>query len=154
MAMDAGFSSVSIPKDQIHRMYGEDPIKEHAHDYNSLLRKELSQRPFDLVILGMGEDGHTASLFPQTEALKEAEQMAVANYVPQKNTWRMTITYPTINGAQQIAIYVIGASKKHTLNDVLTSELQIERFPIQKIGTQSNPSLWIVDEAASSELRK
>lgn len=152
MAMDAGLGSVPIPKHQIHRMHGEDPIKEHASAYDSLLRKELSERPFDLVILGMGEDGHTASLFPQTEALTEEEQMAVANYVPQKNTWRMTLTYPTINSARQIAIYVIGASKKHTLNDVLTSELQVERYPIQKIGTKSNPALWIVDEAASYEL--
>lgn len=152
MAMDAGLSSVPIPKNQIHRMHGEDPIKEHAKAYDTLLRKELAERPFDLVLLGMGEDGHTASLFPQTEGLSEEKQMAVANFVPQKNTWRMTLTYPAINSARHIAIYVIGDSKKHTLNEVLNSELQIECYPIQKIGTKSNPALWIVDKAASAEI--
>lgn len=152
LAMDAGLSKVPIPKKQIHRMKGEDPIKEHAEAYDTLLRRSLSERPFDLVILGMGEDGHTASLFPQTDGLKVEDKMAIANYIPQKNTWRMTLTYPVINNAQEIVIYVIGDSKKHTLKEVLVSNLQVDRYPIQKIGTKDRPALWIVDEAAASEL--
>lgn len=152
MAMDAGFAKMPIPQSQIHRMKGEDPIDEHAQEYNTVLETTLEGRPFDLVILGMGEDGHTASLFPQTDALKVKNKLATANFVPQKNTWRMTLTFEAINAAENIVIYVLEANKKLTLHDVLTSELQIERYPIQNIGTKENKALWILDESASAEL--
>jgi len=154
MAMDAGFEKMPIPRDQIHRMKGEDPIEEHAKAYNRLLEDMLEDRQFDLVILGMGEDGHTASLFPQTDGLKAEGKWAIANYVPQKNTWRMSLTFPAINSADHIVIYVIGEAKKMTLRDVLKSDLQIERYPIQNIGTKESKALWIIDDAAASELFK
>lgn len=154
MAMDAGFSKMPIPKRQILRMKAEENIEENALAYESQMRSILKGRPLDLVTLGMGEDGHTASLFPQTEALKAEGRLAVANFVPQKNTWRITLTFEAINSAQNIAIYVIGAGKKHTLVDVFHSELQIERYPIQNVGTKDNKALWIIDEAAASELIK
>jgi len=152
MAMDAGFAKMSIPKEQIFRMHAEESIEENAKAYEETIRKVLGDNSFDLVILGMGEDGHTASLFPQTEALKAEGRLVVANYVPQKETWRMTLTYECINSAQNIAIYVIGAAKKHILAEVLTSENQFDRFPIQKIGTPSHRALWIIDDSAASAL--
>lgn len=148
MAMDAGFAKMPIPKEQIIRMRAEENIEENALAYEKILR------PLDLVILGMGEDGHTASLFPQTEALKAKNRLVVANYVPQKNTWRMTLTYEAINSAQNIVIYVIGASKKQTLKEIFQSEEQFERYPIQLIGTKENKALWILDEQAASDLIK
>jgi len=152
MAMDAGLGEVEIPSEQIHRMVAEEAIEENALKYDKLLHSTLKDHPFDLVILGMGEDGHTASLFPQTDGLKIKNRLAIANYVPQKNTWRMTLTYEAINNAENIAIYVIGANKRVILAEVLKSKDQFERYPIQKIGTKDNKALWIIDDAAASDL--
>ena len=152
MAMEAGFQKMAIPKDHIFRMVAEQDIEENALRYEEAIQKTLGDHPFDLVILGMGEDGHTASLFPQTEGLKAKNRTAIANYVPQKNTWRMTLTFEAINGAKNTAIYILGAGKKDTLKKVLTSELDPNRYPIQNIGTRENKALWIVDEAAALEL--
>ncbi len=152
MAMDAGFAKMPIPKEQIFRMKAEEKIEINALSYESTLKAALHDRPLDLVILGMGEDGHTASLFPQTAALKVKNRLVVANFVPQKNTWRMTLTYEAINHAQNIVIYVIGAAKKQTVKEVFQSEEQFERYPIQLIGTKESKALWILDEQAASNL--
>ena len=152
MAMESGFKTLPIPPSQIHRMKAEEAIEENALAYDQILRTILNNGLLDLVILGMGEDGHTASLFPQTEALKARDRLAVANFIPQKSTWRMTLTYEAINNAQNIVIYVLGANKKHTLHEVLQSKPQFDRYPIQKIGTKEHKALWIVDEAAASGL--
>lgn len=152
MAMDAGIAKMPIPSGQVFRMVAEEQIEENAAAYAAKIQVHLKGRPFDLVILGMGEDGHTASLFPQTEGLKAKDRLAIANFVPQKNTWRMSLTFEAINSARNIAIYVIGANKKHTLVEVLKSEDQFDRYPIQRVGTKENPALWIIDEAAAAEL--
>ena len=149
MAMEAGLKNLPIPKDQIHRMVAEEEIQKNAENYETLLKPH---HPLDLVILGMGDDGHTASLFPQTEGLKAEGKLVVANFIPQKNTWRMTLTYEAINEAHNIAIYVIGAKKKHMIKEIFTSEEQFDRYPIQKIGTKDSKALWIIDEAAGAEL--
>jgi 6-phosphogluconolactonase len=97
------------------------------------------------MLLGMGDDGHTASLFPHTEALKENRRLVVANYVPSLKSWRMTLTFPCINQSRQICVYVAGASKKTILNQVLNNAPSCDLYPIQCVGTPDNPSLWITD---------
>lgn len=154
MALEAGFKSMPIPPNHIHRMQAESDIEKNALNYEQTIRTTLKGAPFDLVMLGMGEDGHTASLFPHTEALKAKGRLVVANHIPQKNTWRMTLTFECINQARNIAIYVLGASKKHILAEIFNSENQVERYPIQGIGTKENKALWIVDEAAAAEILK
>lgn len=151
MAMQAGLSRVHIPSDQIHRMHAEEKIQEHAHLYEETIRRVLQGRPFDLVMLGVGEDGHTASLFPGTEALyAPKERLVVANYIPEKKAWRMTLTFSCINQARHIAVYALGASKKLILKELLSSDTM--HLPAQRIGTKEQPALWIVDEAAGSEM--
>jgi 6-phosphogluconolactonase len=154
MAMEAGFKNMGIPTEQIHRMVAEKNIATNAEIYNQTLSKVLKGRPLDYTMLGMGEDGHTASLFPHTEALNEEHALTVANNVPQKNTWRMTLTYPCINNSCHIVIYVIGSSKKQMLQTVFKEDAHFVDLPIVKIGTKKHKALWICDTAAAELLKK
>lgn len=148
MAMEF-FSKVPIPKEQIHRMPAEGDIEEGALLYESLI-KDVS---LDLVMLGMGDDGHTASLFPQTHALHSDDRSAVANFIPKLDTWRMTLTTPCINRAKNIALYVLGENKAKTIHQVLKGPHDPDLLPSQAIGTPTTPALWILDKNAASELK-
>lgn len=152
MALEAGFGKMPIPKDHIFRMIAEKDIEENALNYEKTIQKILKGKPFDLVILGIGEDGHTASLFPQTDGLKAENRLVIANYIPQKKTWRMSLTFEAINSALNIVIYALGVNKQDILVEVFTSEFHPERYPIQLIGTKENKTLWIIDQAAASKL--
>lgn len=149
MAMDSGMGKLPIPKNQIHRMVAETDIENNAAEYEKIIRS--MNRPFDLIMLGMGDDGHTASLFPKTKALEESKRLIVANFVPQKDTWRMTMTYPCINAATHIAIYVLGKSKASMLRKVLKDESS--QFPSANIGTSDHKALWIADIDAAKDLQ-
>ena len=149
MTMHAGLSKLPIPATHIHRMRAEENIEENAIAYEKTIHATLKGRPFDLVMLGMGEDGHTASLFPNTEGLHVKNRLVIANYIPQKQTWRMTFTFDCINQAENIAIYVLGASKKMMFAEVLLSK---KFYPVQNVGTATHRALWIADQAAAEEL--
>jgi len=153
MAMKAGLKKMPIPPKQIHRMQAEEKIEENAALYEQTIHKVLHGHPFDLIMLGMGEDGHTASLFPHTAGLNVSERLVIANFIPQKKCWRMTMTYDCINAATHIAIYVLGAAKKEMLKEVLLSPDQFERLPSQRIGTKEHKALWIADAAAAELLK-
>lgn len=151
MAMEAGLKNMPIPKAQIHPMLVEKEIEKNALEYEKIIHTVLGKRSFDLIMLGMGDDGHTASLFPHTKALQSQGRLVIANEVPQHKTWRMTMTFECINLAENIVIYVLGAGKKQMLAKVLKSN-QSDEFPAQHIGTAAHPALWIADEAAAAEL--
>lgn len=153
MAMDAGLKTLSIPTEQIFRMEGERDAREAARDYQKKIDEVLGRRPFDLIMLGMGEDGHTASLFPGTEALVEKEALVVANPVPQKACTRLTLTLPCINRASNIVVYVMGASKAPTLKEAFLKKKQ-PPLPISLVGTDDSKALFILDDAAAAPLLK
>ena len=151
MAFTAGLKKLSIPSNQIFRMQAESDIEENAKTYEKNIRKMLKGRPFDLIMLGMGEDGHTASLFPGTQALEETEKLVVANHVPQQKTMRMTLTYPCINEALNIVIYVLGKNKEEMVNKVFL-ETHSPPFPISLVGTKTNKALFVLDSDAGKKI--
>ncbi len=149
---EGGLKKLPIPQNQIFRMVAEEEIEANAKAYEDIILDRLGAHPFDLVMLGMGEDGHTASLFPHTQALKAKGRLVVPNYVPQKHSWRMTFTYECINRSNNICLYVVGSSKAELLEKVLLGPLTPETYPSQLIGTESHPALWISDTEAGKNL--
>jgi len=109
---------------------------------------------FDLILLGMGADGHTASLFPFTEALHETEKTAVANYVKKLNDWRFTMTFPIINNARNIIFLVAGEEKAETLQAVLEGDFEPEKFPAQNVRPEHGSLFWLLDKNVAKLLKK
>ena len=144
MAKETLLDFVPIPAGNIHRIMAELDPHEAADQYNAVVKPI----DFDLIFLGMGDDGHTASLFPHTEALKVMDRDVVANHVPKLDTWRITLTIPKINAAKQVMFLVAGDSKAETLAHVLKGEHQPEDYPSQFI----KPALWLVDAAAYAQM--
>ncbi len=154
MAKLALFDLVDVPAGNIYRMYGESDPKEAAADYERRLVEFFNQRDdgkvaFDLLLLGMGDDGHTASLFPHTAALDETEKLVVANFVPKLDTWRITLTTTSINAAHHILFLVSGASKAGVLHEVLEGARQARELPSQVINPVEGQLIWLLDEAAA-----
>lgn len=157
MTNEALLSKVPLPAEQVHRMEGELDPEEAASRYETVLRNSMklegAESPaFDLLLLGMGDDGHTASLFPHTGALEEITRLVVANHVPQKDTWRITLTSPVINQARQVCFLIEGAGKARVLAEVLTGPREPERLPSQLIRPASGSLRFLLDEAAAAEL--
>ncbi len=109
---------------------------------------------FDLVLLGMGADGHTASLFPFTDALRETERNAVENYVEKLQTTRLTLTFPVINNAKNIMFLVSGEDKAETLKAVLEGEFEPEKLPSQNVRPKDGKLFWLLDENVAKLLGK
>jgi 6-phosphogluconolactonase len=108
---------------------------------------------FDLILLGMGTDGHTASLFPFTKGLSETRKSAVANYVEKFKDWRFTLTFPVLNNARNVIFLVAGAEKAETLQEVLEGEFKPEKLPSQNVKPENGNLYWLVDEKAASLLQ-
>lgn len=155
MAMETFLAEISAPEGNIHRMRGEDSPEEAAEAYAALIRSLVPHNDdgipvFDLILLGMGDDGHTASLFPGTEALAEQSEIVVANEVPQQDTVRITLTYPVLNAARNVLFLVTGEGKAEALAAVMADD---EDSP-PAAGVQPHPGelRWYVDSAAASRL--
>lgn len=145
------FSQLPIPSHQIFRMKAENNLVANAQEYEEKIRHYTGKHLFDLVMLGIGEDGHTASLFPDTDALSVNDRLVVANHVPQKNTDRMTVTFPCINESAHIAIYALGKNKKEIIPKILKAPI-VSEYPASKVGTPQNPALLVLDEFSSANL--
>jgi 6-phosphogluconolactonase len=157
MTNEAMLSKVPLPSEQAHRIEGELEPEVAASRYESTLRNafrlEGAETPtFDLILLGMGDDGHTASLFPHTAAIDELNRLVVANHVPQKETWRVTLTWPVINQGRQVAFLIEGAAKAEMIHEVLEGPYDPASKPSQLIRPGSGKLLFLLDTAAAARL--
>ena len=157
MADRALLRPLEIDPRRIHRIAAErEDLAAVARDYEQELAKvcgETGGPPrLDLVLLGMGADGHTASLFPHTSALSESRRWVVANDVPQLSTRRITVAFPLIGCARSVIVLVTGESKAPALAQVLEGRPDPERFPSQRLRAFADVE-WLVDAAAASGLR-
>lgn len=159
MANENLFEPLNISSENIFRWQTElKDTEKTADNYKNLIVKffDLAKNEFprfDLILLGMGDDGHTASLFPLTDALNETENIAVSNHVEKLDTNRLTFTFPTINNASNVVFLVGGAAKANALREVLEGEFQPEKFPSQNVNPKDGNLFWLIDAPAARFLK-
>jgi 6-phosphogluconolactonase len=160
MATEAMIAKSPLKPGQVTRIKGEYPdaeqaAREYEHAIRSSFKLADGQFPrFDLVLLGMGGEGHTASLFPGTKALHEKQRIAVSNWVGKLLTDRITLTAPAINNAVHVIFMVTGADKAPALTAVLERVYEPEQLPAQLIQPTNGTLLWLVDTAAGGLLTR
>ncbi len=160
MASDALLSHVPIPTANIHRLRGEDEPPSAAIAYELELRAlfatphgaptERAGKQFDLVLLGLGADGHTASLFPRGAAVQEQTQWVTAAFGETVGMWRLSLTLPVLNAARDVLFLVAGTDKASVLQQVLESPIDVNRLPAQGVVLRADHVTWMVDGAAGS----
>ena len=161
MARETFLDSLKIPETHIHRLKGEaSDLNASALEYEGKIRdhfsiKENGSPPrFDLILLGIGTDGHTASLFPNTSALEKTDRWVVANYVEKFQTTRLTMTPLIINQAAQVIFLISGSEKAAILSEVLEGPYEPKRLPIQLVQLETGKILWLLDKAAAGCLKQ
>ena len=165
MAREAWLDQVPLPAGNVHRIRGELEPGRAASEYEETLRVFFSSSSgegtgndtlpvarFDLVLLGMGDDGHTASLFPGTAAIDEQTHWVMAHYVEKFHTWRITLTPAAINAAANVIFVVSGSGKAGRLRQVLTGAYQPDVLPAQIVKPDNGRLRWLVDSAAAALL--
>jgi 6-phosphogluconolactonase len=155
MANEALLSRVPLAPENIHRMEGQGDAAANASRYEDELRgyfAEVGRPRFDLLMLGMGDDGHTLSLFPHTQALDETSLWVAANHVEKLGAWRITLTAKAANAARHVLFLVTGAGKAERLREVIFGERNPQRLPSQLIRPEDGRLEWIIDEAAAAQL--
>jgi 6-phosphogluconolactonase len=158
MTREAMLDKVPLKPEQIHRMEGERDPNDAAARYEMALRngfglKDTELPKFDLLQLGLGPDGHTASLFPHTAALHETSRLVTANHVTTvKDSWRVTLTQPVINNAADVFFLIGGEDKAQILKEVLLGPVDAERLPSQSIAPASGILTLLLDQAAAALL--
>ena len=159
MARELLLDHVPIPPANIHRMHGEMDPAYAAARYEEGLRQFFASAgdafpAFDLVLLGLGEDGHTASLFPGTRAVKETVRWVLGYHVDAQKGWRITLTPPVINAAREVVFIVAGGGKASVLRDVLEGPNRPDVLPAQIVRPGGGEPLWMVDRNAAALLKR
>ncbi len=158
MTEEALLSRVPIPLKQVFRIEGELPADEAAARYEAVLREQFRLSPgevprFDLILLGMGPDGHTASLFPGTSAVAESHKLVTAPWVEKFATHRVTLTPAVLNAAKQVVFLVSGHDKATALQAVLEGPFEPARYPAQVINPTQGQLMWIINQDAADLLQ-
>ena len=156
MAREALIDQPFVNQSSVYRIKGELPADEAAADYEQTLRKLFPTATtfpgFDLVLLGLGPDGHTASLFPRSPALAELKRWVSGNWVEKFKTHRITLTYPVLNAAAEVLFLVVGEDKAWALRNVLRGSAPVEEIPARGIAPTSGRLTFLVDRAAAAGL--
>ncbi len=154
MARETLLDYVPLPAENIHRMHGEKPPAKAAEAYQNELRAFFGEETpaIDLILLGMGDNAHTASLFPHTSILNESTRWVADVYVAEVEMFRISLTASFINQARDVVFSVSGANKASALQTVLTGAYNPQEYPAQLIRPQSAHPIWLVDKAASQKL--
>jgi len=155
MAHELLLTSVGTPQDQVHRMAGEQPPAQAAAAYARTLDETLPHAQglpcFDLVLLGLGPDGHVASLFPGTAALGERTALTTAVFVPRLAAWRISLTFPVLENARHVMLMVAGAGKADVVRQALCGPVGTEPLPVQRLQPQGEQE-WFLDAAAARRI--
>ena len=152
MAREALLARVPVPAENVHRIRGELPdAAGAAAAYERELRAVLGPVPvLDLMLLGLGEDGHTASLFPGSPALEERERWVVAAWVERLGAWRITLTLPVLERAREVVFLVCGAGKAAALRRALRGTAEDKPVPAARVRPRDGRTLWLADRAAAA----
>ncbi len=163
MVNESLLSKIAIPATNVYRVRAENPDADAAAaDYEKQLQgffeleaegQDKKFPRFDLILLGMGPDGHTASLFPDSEGLKEQSRLVIANWVAKFNTHRITFTFPVLNNAAEVLFLAAGPDKADIVHQVLEGKNATE-FPSQRVQPTDGKLLWMLDEAAAAKLTR
>ncbi len=155
MARETLLDPLRIPADHVFRMRGEEKPARAARSYERLLASEFERDPFprfDLVLLGMGADGHTASLFPASRALRVRHRRVAANWAAALREWRLTLTYPVFNAARRVLFLVAGADKRAAAQRILKRQRGWRELPAARVRPRRGSLLWLLDEEAGGGL--
>lgn len=149
MAREAMIDHIAIPAENVHRMPTEEGVApEVAIRYGRTMQEVMQDQPLDLVLLGLGPDGHIASLFPDTDALDVTDSLTTSLYVEKFESWRVTMTYPVINAARQVIVFIGGEAKAAIVKDITTDAVQ--GLPVQRLAPQGD-YYWFMDAAAAGQ---
>jgi 6-phosphogluconolactonase len=159
MARDALIARVPIPPDQVHRMHGERPAADAAREYEIALGRAFlaARRPdqtFDLMLLGLGDDAHIASIFPGSPVLDERTRRVAAPWVPGLNAYRITLTPPALLDARRIVMLVEGAKKTDAVAAAIEGPADLLRWPAQLLRAAGDRVEWLIDRPAAQGLRE
>ena len=140
-------AGIDVPQENVHRMRGEIDPTEAAAEYREILKREFETITpcFDLVLLGVGDDGHTASIFPRTNAIEENHESVVAVFVPKLSTWRITLTLPVLNAAKNVMFIISGGSKSEIAKRVINGEQTTKELPVTLVRPKNGTLHWMLD---------
>ncbi len=148
MASQAMIQHVPLPEANVHRMPTELAPEEVAKSYATTMTAVMGDNPLDLVLLGLGPDGHIASLFPDTPALAVTDTLTTHLYVEKFDSWRVTMTYPVINAARQVIVFIAGSAKADIVKEITTDA--VSDLPVQRLAPTGD-YFWFMDKAAAGQ---
>jgi 6-phosphogluconolactonase len=156
MAFDSLLNFVPVPPEQIHVMRTDILPEQSAAEYEKILHQYFPApaTSFDLVLLGMGDDGHTLSLFPGTAVIHEEQAWAKAYFLPSQDMYRITLTKTIVNRSARVAFLTTGVAKAHALREVLKGLYNPDLYPSQEIKPENGELYWFIDEAAAQDLKR
>jgi len=157
MSRESLLSKIPIPAQNVHRVRAELDAAEAAQDYARQMQNHFNLKPnelprFDLIMLGLGDDGHTASLFPGSAALGETQHVFVANWVEKFKQYRLTLTLPVLNHAAEVLFLVSGGGKAPVVRDILSPHSE-QKYPARCVQPEAGALLWLLDQDAANLLK-